>query len=51
MHFAVTIYYIIISKILEISQKFKNDPIVKKKRKPGSQFCGHHLNKIWKLSD
>ena len=30
MHFAVTIYYTIISKILEIRQKFKNDPIVKK---------------------
>ena len=30
MHFAVTIYYTIISKILKIRQKFKNDPIVKK---------------------
>ena len=29
MHFAVTVYYIIISKILEIRQNFKNDPIVK----------------------
>ena len=30
MHFAVTIYCTIISKILKIRQKFKNDPIVKK---------------------
>ena len=30
MHFAVTIYYTIISKILKIRQKFKNNTIVKK---------------------
>ena len=46
MHFAVTIYYTIISKNLEIRQKFRNDSIVKKKHKPGSPSCGHHMNKI-----
>ena len=35
MHFAVTIYYTIISKILKIRQKFKNNPIVKNKGQYG----------------
>ena len=30
MHFTVTIYYNIISKISNIRQKYKNSPIVKK---------------------
>ena len=51
MHFAVTIYYIIISKNLEIRKKNQKWSDRKKQHKPGSQSCGHHLNKIWKLSD
>ena len=51
MHFTVTIYYTIISKISKILQKCKNSPIVKKSTSQVSDIMLDASMKFQKLSN